>query len=32
VRFEINLEDASTAGLKVSAKLLRLARTVYGAK
>ena len=32
VRFEINLEGASAAGLKVSAKLLRLARTVYGAK
>jgi hypothetical protein len=32
VRFEINLEAAEHSGLKVSSKLLTLARTVYPAK
>jgi hypothetical protein len=30
VRFEINAETAGTAGLRISAKLLNLAGTVYG--
>jgi hypothetical protein len=30
VRFEINLESAEKSGLKISAKLLALAKTVVG--
>jgi len=32
VRFEINLDSANASGLKISAKLLRLARTIHGGK